>query len=131
MQEFILAMLETEHFLSGVVLLVVVGFGFFFAKSFWPWFTNGIETALGNYFQMKRDELRIEAERNERFAEAWRENTATLNKQHQTLVKQSETIATLLETHKALIGVFLNFVDDRKIQGRLAEVLHQSYEKDG
>lgn len=128
MQEFILAMLETERLSSAILLIVIVGFGFFFVRYFWPWFTGGVESTINGWLELKREELRIEADRNERFANAWQENTKTLNKQHETLVRQGETLSSMQRTNVAIINTFLGFVDDKKVQGKLADVLYEKYQ---
>lgn len=116
--QFILAMLETERFLSGVLLLLVVGFGLFFTLYFWPWFTKRIDDSWSGWIHLRRKELQLEADRNERYANAWQQN-------NRTLIQMQANILELAETNKSLINVLLSFVDDKKLQGRLYEIFRE------
>lgn len=118
MLEFILAMLETERFLSMIFLLSVVGLGVFTVRYFWPWFTTRVDKSWDGWLELKRSELSIEASRNDRYANAWQEN-------NKTLIEMQSNVASLAETNKALINVLLSFIDDRKLQGRLYEIFRE------
>lgn len=125
MEEFIINIFNSQAFASGLLIVLIVGFGWFVNFQVWPFITTRYDKWADEYIGLKRMELEIEAERNTRFADAWRENTATLLKQHEELVRQGAVIANLLEVNKAIITTFLNFVDDKKLQGKLYELFRE------
>ena len=128
MTEFILQMLETEKVATAILVFFVVAGGWFFTKHVWPWFTSRIDKTLDNWLELKRQEMKIEAERNVRYADAWQVNNDRLQSVNQRLLEVSMTIQTMLEVNKALIGTLLTFVDDEKLQGKLYSLF---YNKEG
>jgi len=125
MLEFILAMLETERFLSAVFLLVVVGFGWFTVGHFWPWVTVRIDRTLDSWVDLKRQQLTVEAERNDRYANAWQSNNDRLSAMNERMIEMNITIQTMLEADKLLIGALLSFVDDKNVQSRLYQIFRE------
>lgn len=125
MFEFILQMLDTERMASAILVVLVVGGGWFAARQFWPWFTRRVDKTLDSWLELKREELRIEAERNDRYANAWQSNNERLSSMNDRLIEMNIVIQTMLEADKLLIGALLSFVDDKQLSGKLYKIFRE------
>ena len=118
MESAIATLLDSEHIASAILVFLIVAGGWFLAREFWPWLRNRIDTSWDSWIALKRKQLELDSERDNRFAEAWQDNNTRLMEMHMT-------IQTLVEGQKALIGTLLSFVDDRKLQDRLYSIFYE------
>ncbi len=131
MDSLIAVLANTENFMSILVGIIVIGFGIFFAKAFWPWLTSRIDKTMDEWMDLKREELVIEADRNQRYASAWRDNNQLLSQNNERMAEMTTTLKSLTENNRAMIGALLSFVDNKKLQDKLYSLFYDEDKPNG